>query len=153
MRFELNEEHRMLKDLVARFVRDELVPLEPAVLEREASGQGASLTQEELARIDDRSKELGLWGLDAPVDVGGADLPTVALIGVNEELGKTITPYYLPPDSPNLRMLMATVNERQREHYLAPYVQKGTVSAIGIDRKSTRLNSSHIQKSRMPSSA
>ena len=25
--------------------------------------------------------------------------------------------------------------------------------AIGIDRKSTRLNSSHIQKSRMPSSA
>jgi acyl-CoA dehydrogenase len=132
MRFELNEEHRMLKDLVARFVRDELMPLEPAVLEREASGQGASLTPEEHARIDVRSKSLGLWGLDAPADVGGADLPTVALIGVNEELGKTVTPYYLPPDSPNLRMLMATVNERQREHYLVPYVQKGTVSAIGI---------------------
>ena len=27
------------------------------------------------------------------------------------------------------------------------------VAWIGIDRKSTRLNSSHIQKSRMPSSA
>ena len=26
-------------------------------------------------------------------------------------------------------------------------------AALGVDRKSTRLNSSHIQKSRMPSSA
>ena len=31
------------------------------------------------------------------------------------------------------------------------WTQKAT--SIGIDRKSTRLNSSHIQKSRMPSSA
>jgi len=29
-------------------------------------------------------------------------------------------------------MLMATVNDDQRERYLAPYVQNGTVSAIGI---------------------
>jgi acyl-CoA dehydrogenase len=54
------------------------------------------------------------------------------MVGVNEELGKTITPYTLPPDSPNLRMLAATVNERQREAYLAPYVRGETVSAIGI---------------------
>jgi acyl-CoA dehydrogenase len=132
MHFDLAEEHQMLKDLVARFVRDELMPLEPAVLEREAAGKGSGLTPDERARLDARSKELGLWGLDAPADVGGADLPAVALIGVNEELGKTATTYYLPPDSPNLRMLMATVNERQREHYLRPYVEKGTVSAIGI---------------------
>ena len=54
------------------------------------------------------------------------------MVGVNEELGRTVTPYTLPPDSPNLRMLMATVNERQREAYLAPYVRGETVSAIGI---------------------
>ena len=132
MDFELSEEHRMLKDLVGRFVADELMPLEEAVLAREAAGQGSGLTGDERARIDERSKELGLWGLDAPEDVGGADLPAVALIGVNEELGRTVTPYHLPPDSPNLRMLMATVNERQREQYLAPYVAGGTISAIGI---------------------
>jgi acyl-CoA dehydrogenase len=40
----LSEEHRMIKDLVARFVADELMPLERAVLEREAAGQGYSLT-------------------------------------------------------------------------------------------------------------
>jgi len=132
MDFELSEEHRMLKDLVHRFVEDELMPLEAGVLDREAKGQGLSIGPKETARIDKMSKELGLWGLDAPEDIGGADLPAVAMIGVNEELGRTVTPYTLPPDSPNLRMLMATVNERQRAAYLEPYVRGETVSAIGI---------------------
>ena len=115
MDFQLSEEHRMLKDLAERFVRDELMPLEGAVLARDTAGQGIWLSPDEQARIDEVSKKLGLWGLDAPEDVGGFDLPQVALIGVNEALGSTITPYTLPPDSPNLRMLMATVTERQRE--------------------------------------
>ena len=132
MNFELEEDHRLLQDLVARFVREMLVPLEQKVLERDANGQGAYLSHEERDRIDARSRDMGLWGLDAPADVGGADLPAVAMIGVNIEMGKTCVPYYLAPDSPNLRMLMATVNEDQRERYLAPYVRKGTVSAIGI---------------------
>jgi acyl-CoA dehydrogenase len=132
MDFELAEEHRLLQDLVGRFVRENLIPLEQKVLERDAIGQGAYLSHEERDRIDAVSREMGLWGLDAPEDVGGADLPAVAMIGVNIEIGKTCVPYYLPPDSPNLRMLMATVNEDQRERYLTPYVQKGTVSAIGI---------------------
>ena len=122
----------MLKDLVARFVRDELMPLEAGVLAREASGDGLGIGAAEHKRLDEVSRTLGLWGLDAPEDVGGFDLPAVAMIGVNEELGRTITPYTLPPDSPNLRMLMATVTERQREAYLAPYVRGETVSAIGI---------------------
>ena len=132
MDFELSEEHRMLKDLVRRFVDDELMPLEAGVLDREARGQGLGIGEKETARIDKVSKELGLWGLDAPEDIGGADLPAVAMVGVNEELGRTVTPYTLPPDSPNLRMLMATVNERQRVAYLEPYVRGETVSAIGI---------------------
>jgi acyl-CoA dehydrogenase len=132
MDFELCEEHRMLKDLAGRFVDDELMPLEAGVLSREAEGKGLGLGETEHARLDEVSKKLGLWGLDAPEDVGGADLPQVALIGVNEHLGRCVTPYTLPPDSPNLRMLMATVTDRQREAYLAPYVRGETISAIGI---------------------
>ena len=132
MDFELAEEHRMLKDLVTRFVRDELSPLEAGVMAREAEGKGLGLPEAEAAHLDKVSRDLGLWGLDAPEDVGGSNLPMVAMVGVEEELGKTVTPYTLPPDSPNLRMLMATVNERQRVAYLAPYVAGQTVSAIGI---------------------
>jgi acyl-CoA dehydrogenase len=132
MNFELDEEHRMLKDLVARFVRDELIPMEPAVLAREANGGQLGLLAEEHDRLDALSKELGLWGLDAPTEMGGFDLPVVAMVGVNEEMGKTITPYELPPDSPNLRMLQMAANEQQRQTYLAPYARGETVSAIAI---------------------
>ena len=60
MHFELPEDQRMIKDLVARFVREEPIPLEPAVLAREASGGGNSLSEDERAQVDRRSRELGL---------------------------------------------------------------------------------------------
>jgi alkylation response protein AidB-like acyl-CoA dehydrogenase len=130
--FQLPEEFQMLKDLVARFVRDELMPLEPTLLAREAAGDSCYLTAEEESTLNKKSAELGLWGLDAPEDVGGSDLPHIAMVGVNEEIGKTVTPYVLPPDSPNLRMLVNTVNEQQKERYLTPYVKDELVSAIAI---------------------
>jgi len=132
MNFELDEDHRMIADLVRRFVEDELVPLEQGVLDRAIAGEEVQLTPEETERVNAVSRELGLWGLDAPKDVGGHDLPAVAMVGVNEAMGRTIVPYTLPPDSPNLRMLAATVDDRQREAYLAPYVRGETISAIGI---------------------
>ena len=132
MDFEVAEEHRMLKDLVQKFVRDELMPLEAAVMASEAEGRGLGIGAADHARLDARAHELGLFGLDAPEDVGGSDLPMLAMVGVEEEMGRCITPYTLPPDSPNLRMLMATVTERQRDAYLAPYVAGKTISAIGI---------------------
>ncbi len=132
MHFELDEDHRMLRDLVQRFVRDELMPLEGAVLARDAAGEGAYLSKEERARLDAVSKEMGLWSLDAPEDAGGMGMPHVALVAVNEALGSTIATYTLPPDSPNLQMLMATVNARQRTEYLEPYARGETISAIGI---------------------
>jgi acyl-CoA dehydrogenase len=132
MDFELCAEHRMVKELVARFVRDELVPMESAVLAREAVGEGLGLNPAEQKKLDEVSRRLGLWGLDAPENIGGADLPMVALVGVYEELAKSITPYTLPPDSPNLRMMLATGTERQQREYVEPYIRGETISAIGI---------------------
>ena len=132
MDFELAEEYRMLRDLVQRFVRDELMPLEAGVLARDAEGHGSHLIESERKRLDAVSKEMGLWSLDAPEDSGGMGLPHVALVGVNEALGSTVAQYTLPPDSPNLRMLMTSVNEKQREAYLEPYARGETISAIGI---------------------
>ena len=132
MDFDLSDDHRMVKDLVERFVRDELLPLEAGVLAREAVGADPSLLPADKARLDALSQQLGLWSLDAPVADGGAGLGHVALVGVNEALGSTVATYVLPPDSPNLRMLAATVDDRQRAAYLAPYARGETISAIGI---------------------
>ncbi|MFM2020423.1 MAG: hypothetical protein RJB02_131 [Pseudomonadota bacterium] len=132
MNFELEDDHRMLRDLVQKFVRQELLPLEAAVLQREALTGDGDLTPAERSKIDAVSKDLGLWSLDAPVEDGGMGLPHVALVAVNEALGSTVAKYTLPPDSPNLQMLAATVNPQQREAYLAPYARGETISAIGI---------------------
>ena len=132
MNFELDDEHRMLRDLVQKFVAQELIPLEGAVMARAAGGLDADLSTQERQRIDQVSKDLGLWSLDAPEEVGGLGMPHVALVAVNEALGSTVAKYTLPPDSPNLQMLATTVNDRQREAYLAPYARGETSSAIGI---------------------
>jgi len=130
--FDLAEEHRMLRDLVQRFVREHLLPLEPAVLARDAAGEGSALTNEERRQLDAITRPLGLWSLDVPEQEGGMGLPHVALVAVNEALGSTVAQYTLPPDSPNLRMLLATVTPEQRAAYLAPYARGETISAIGI---------------------
>jgi acyl-CoA dehydrogenase len=130
--FELDEDHQQIVGLVERFVADELMPLEGKILEKEAHGGEAVLDAEDLARIDARSKELGLWGMDAPEEFGGADLPHGVIASVNMALSRTIVPYTFPPDSPNLRMMMAAASDEQRAKYLAPYAAGETISAIGI---------------------
>jgi acyl-CoA dehydrogenase len=132
MSLDLSEEHRMVRDLVASFVDDALMPLEAAVLGREMKGLPVNLTPEEEAPLLARCRELGLWGLDVPEAIGGANLPAVALMAINEELGRTVTPFTFPPDSPNLHMLLATADERQRRLYLEPYARGEAKSAIAI---------------------
>ena len=60
MNFDLELDHRMIRDLVARFVKDELIPLEAAVMAREADGQRFGLLDDERAHLDERSRQLGL---------------------------------------------------------------------------------------------
>ncbi len=130
--FELSEEHRMLKDLVAKFIDQELIPLERSAIAREARGEAVGLPPEEEGPLLEKCKELGLWALDVPEELGGANLPNVALMAMNEELGRTCVPFTFPPDSPNLHMLMAVANEDQKRRYLAPYAAGETKSAIAI---------------------
>ena len=54
------------------------------------------------------------------------------MVGVNEEIGRTIVPYELQPDSPNLIMLLRPANDAQRATYLEPYARGDTHSAIAI---------------------
>ncbi len=130
--FELSEEQSMLRDLVARFVDEQLMPLERAVLAREASGGVLGLSEEEEGPLLSQCRELGLWGLDVPAAYGGANLSNLDLMVVNEELGRTCVPFTFPPDSPNLHMLLAVANDEQKKKYLQPYAEGTAHSAIAI---------------------
>jgi acyl-CoA dehydrogenase len=132
MSLALAEEHVMLQDLVARFVDKELMPLEHKILEREIRGEHPKLTENEEGPLLAKCKELGLWALDAPAELGGANLPTVALMAVHEELWRTIVPFTLPPDSPNLHMLMAVASPEQKKKYMEPYVRGQAKSCMAI---------------------
>ncbi|PDT73586.1 acyl-CoA dehydrogenase family protein [Bradyrhizobium sp. C9] len=128
-----DEQTAMIRETVARFVDRELIPLEPQYLKSKLPGsEHAELTAEQRKRLRDVSKELGLWGLDAPEDLGGHDLPTRTMAAVHEELGRSCVPFVLPPDSPNLRMLQAVGTDAQKKKYLQPYIEGRMASAIAI---------------------
>jgi alkylation response protein AidB-like acyl-CoA dehydrogenase len=128
-----HEETAMIRDTVARFVDRELIPLEPHYLKSKLPGGGhEGLTDTHWQRLRTVSKDLGLWGLDAPEDLGGHDLPARTMAAVHEELGRTCVPFILPPDSPNLRMLQAVGTAAQKQRYMQPYIEGRMLSAIAI---------------------
>jgi acyl-CoA dehydrogenase len=129
---EQSDELRMIKDLVTKFVDQELLPLEAAVLAREIKGEACRLLPEEEAPLLAKCKELGLWALDAPEELGGVNLSAVSLVEINEELGRTVVPFTFPPDSPNMHMLLAVADEAQRKKYLLPYAEGKLKAAIAI---------------------
>jgi (R)-benzylsuccinyl-CoA dehydrogenase len=135
MDFTLPEELRMLRDTVARFVKQEMIPLEKEVIRREAE-RGltdapliAPDVEQELAR---KAKEIGLYGIDVPEEYGGQNLGMLAKAVVIEEMKYSITPFILPPDSPNLWMLRETCKGDQIQKYLLPYASGEKKSAIAI---------------------
>jgi len=120
----IDEQTSLIRETVRKFVERELIPLEAHVMKNQlASDDGAQLTAAQTDRLRSVSKELGLWGLDAPEDLGGLGLPQVTMVAVAEEMGRTITPFILPPDTPNLRMIAAVGTPEQKERYLRPYIE------------------------------
>mgnify|MGYP003335774175 FL=1 len=129
---EFDDEEQMLLDLVERFVEDRLMPLERPVMAREAAGGPLELTEDEERPLLELCRELGLWALDSPVEMGGAALPARVMLAIHERLARTITPFQFPPDSPNLHMLDAVANPEQRVKYLEPYALGRAKSAMAI---------------------
>ena len=62
---DLPDDLKMLREMVRRFVDQELIPLEGKSL------NGADLKPDVEAKLVARCKELGLWQIDVPEDFGG----------------------------------------------------------------------------------
>ncbi|HSQ04779.1 MAG TPA: acyl-CoA dehydrogenase family protein [Burkholderiales bacterium] len=148
MDFTLPEELRMLRETVARFTKNELMPLEATVIRREAERgltDAPLLPPEVTQELYRKAKEIGLYGIDVPEEYGGQNLGMLAKAVVIEELKYSITPFILPPDSPNLWMLRETCKGAQIEKYFLPYATGEKKSAIAITEPAAGSDPANMQ--------
>jgi (R)-benzylsuccinyl-CoA dehydrogenase len=135
MDFEIPETTRMVRDIVRRFVREELIPHEPLIIRREAERgyTDESLIPPELEVIlQGKARALGLWGVDVPEEFGGQNLGMLTKCAVIEEIKNTILPFVLPPESPNLFFLKELCKGSQIDRYLLPYAKGEKKSCLAL---------------------
>src|SRR3981189_2719264 len=83
MDFEPSSEQQMLIDQVRRYVREEIIPLE-ARLDPDAS----ELDPTDQARLVEKTKAMGLYGIDIPKEFGGPDIDIVTRVLLPIEKGQ-----------------------------------------------------------------
>ena len=117
----LTEEQRLIVDMVRRFVREEIVPLE-AKLDPDAD----ELPLEDFNRLVAMVKEMGLYGLDTPPEWGGPEinLVTRCLIAIEcgqHRAGLYAPCYYVFGGARQAQLFEAT--DEQKEQYLYPMLR------------------------------
>lgn len=132
---QLTDELSAIQEVARNFTRRELLPLEKSVIEREVTrgfDQVPLIEPGSEARLTSLVRDLGLWGLEVPEELGGAGLGLLAKAIAVEEFNYSITPYRLPPESPNISYLDAVVTPEQREIYLEPLCRGDKTSALAL---------------------
>ncbi|WP_206811714.1 acyl-CoA dehydrogenase family protein [Paradesulfitobacterium ferrireducens] len=148
MDFRLPDEYLELKRMVRKFTETELFPLENNVVEREAARgftDAPSISPEEEEYLKQRTKELGLWGIEVPEEFGGQDLGALAKVIVVEEMNRSIVQFTLPPDAPNLNLLQSCCNKDQYDKYLVPYAKGEKRSALAMTEPNAGSDAAAIQ--------
>jgi len=118
MDFELSEELKMIQSLTRDFVNERLKPLERDLLGRAAdlSDGRAYLPADKEAELVKMVREMGLWGVGVPEELGGVGLDTLGVCLVEEELAQTVVPFRFGDVTP----ILFECNEEQREKFLLP---------------------------------
>jgi len=121
MDFALTEEQTIIVDMVRRFVRQEILPLEEN-LDPDAD----EVAPEVLAGLVAKTKEMGLYGLDTPPEYGGPDINMVTRVLIAIECGQHRAGLYAPcyyafGGARQAQLFEAT--EAQKEKYLYPMLR------------------------------
>jgi acyl-CoA dehydrogenase len=125
MDFALNDEQKMLIDTVRRFIRDELQPLEDPI---ETDGTFAADTAR---AVHEKSKALGLYGLNMPEEWGGGGLSNLDRILCEEQFGHT-TDILIRRAFGNIYEPLLHCRGAQIDRWLKPAVAGTRTCAIAI---------------------
>lgn len=123
--FDPTEEHRMLRDLVSEFARNEV---EPQAAASDAKGE---LNVELFRKLGD----LGLLGITLPTEAGGAGMDTVAAVIVHHELAKSDPGFCLAYCAHAILFVnnfYHCSNAEQRERYLPRVISGEWIAGMGM---------------------
>ena len=112
--FEVPPDLEDLRDRVARFVRDEVLPAEA-----DASEETFDSVVTELRK---KAREAGLWTPHLPPEWGGMGLGALGMALVSQELGASALASYalnvMAPDEGNMHLLLEAGTPEQKDRYL-----------------------------------
>lgn len=123
--FNPTDEHRMLRDMVSDFTKQEVEP------QAEEFDRSQKLNQALFGRMAD----LGLLGITVPAEGGGAGMDAVAAVIVHHELSKSdpgFTLAYLAHAILFVNNFYNSSNEAQRERYLPKVISGEWVGGMGM---------------------
>lgn len=116
MDFELDPPLIALRDRVAAFVRDEVIPAESAAVDDAL-----------VASLRAKAKKAGIYGPQLPAEYGGLGLGVVALCVLFEQAGRSflgpLAMHCSAPDEGNMHLLSLFATEGQRERWLRPLAE------------------------------
>jgi len=115
MDFEVPEDLKMVQSMVRDFVTEQLKPLERIVLGRAGDLSDAQmyLPPEKEQELVGMVKDMGLWGVSVPEELGGVGLGTLGNCLVEEELAQTVVPF----DFGDVTPVLFDCNQEQRQTY------------------------------------
>jgi acyl-CoA dehydrogenase len=130
MNLELTEEQDLIIGNVRRFVREEILPLELS-LDPDAD----ELLPADAERLSAKTKAMGLYGLDIPVEYGGPDLDlvtrTLLAIEMSQHRAGLYAPCYGVFGGAGLAQMFEATQE-QKERYLFPTLRGEKKGFFGL---------------------
>ena len=134
MNLELTEEQDMIIGMVRKFVREEILPLE---LDLDADAD--ELERDDRERLIEKTKAMGLYGLDIPPEYGGPeiDLVTRTLMAVEmaQHRAGLYSPCYGTFGGAGLAQLFEATDS-QKEKYLYPTLRGEKRGFFGLSEPS-----------------
>lgn len=133
MDFQITPDIEALRIKAARFVEEDLIPLEADPANFDAY---ENIAAEPLARMRGRAKALGLWAPQAPVERGGLGLSMVARAVLYEEANRSIFgPVCLncaAPDDGNISVLAKIGTPAQQDWWMQPIIDGKVRSSFAM---------------------
>ena len=143
MDFTLDEKTNAHILKLRHFIKKELQPLEEEV---EAKG---ILDSSLAAEILEKSRALGFYGMNIPVEHGGCGFNSVQMVYLEQEMGQTTDPLVRRAFG-NVYEVLLACNEAQRQQWLLPCVKGERTCSIAMTEPQAGSDSARITATAKP---